>query len=197
MYESRSKELTVEWETIQINFKFWIYVEETFGGFTFKVPKQMSKTLIFYVADTKEKKIEGFKFKECIDFKGVNAVGMIFPFLYRFPYEYIEGATFTMENVKFPLVLVVVDLYWDLKEKTIWKQNESSYEVLSISGNVVSHQIIYPGEKQINVSFKNLSHPVVLEMDPEVFKEIRGIYETRGMEINISPRYASLLGIPP
>jgi len=194
----KSQPQTVEWETLEIEFRYWVWnYDEIVPGVMSPLPirKQLSKTLVFYVANTAEKRIEGFRFKDCIDFQNKSAVGMVFPFISSFP-EYGEKASFTMKDVKFPLALVLVSLSWDVKEKTFWRENESRYEVLNIWGSVVAYQIVNPGEEQINVNFKYaLGRAIVIEMDPDVFQEM--LYPNETITINILPKYAPLLGIPP
>ena len=193
-----SQPKTIEWETLEIEFRYWVwnYVEVVPGVMSpLPVRQQLSKTLVFYVANTPEKRIEGFKFKDCIDFQNKSAVGMVFPFICSFP-KYVETASFTMKDVKFPLALVLVSLSWEVKEKTFWRENESRYEVLNIWGSVITYQIVNPGEEQINVSLKDaLGHAIIIEMDPEVFQEMWRPNEI--ITVNILPKYAPLLGIPP
>ena len=110
----------LEWNTICVYFD---------NGFTAKV----------YVADTENKRREGYRFKHSIDFKDVGAVGMIF--------VGVEGeiVTFTMKDVGFRLILI---------------------ELVPVVGNayIVSRVIeMEPGQ---DYTFKRLKNSIFLELDP-------------------------------
>jgi uncharacterized membrane protein (UPF0127 family) len=64
---------------------------------------------ILYVANTSELRSEGYKFKDSIDFNRKGAVGMVFLDVVSIGWGEIDKTIiFTMKDVKFPLVLLVV-----------------------------------------------------------------------------------------
>jgi hypothetical protein len=131
---------------------------------TYRLPCWKTAESIFklYVADTKEKMAEGFRFKDSIDFEGKNASGMLF-LLYKYYSDYV---CFTMKEVNFSLKLLIGSLHVDIREKDFWKPNESRYYVASASIHIVNTYDLKPND-EVCISLRYLITPVAIELSPE------------------------------
>lgn len=129
------------WKTCTVNF-FTLN-----PAFTFPYRHAIKTQLKVYVADSPEKLYEGYRFRDSYDFLRKGARGMLLDVR-----QYAGLAiTITMQDVKLPLSVLVLEKFDGLYKIVNWRE-------------------LYPGEDWPIQLPKN--SPLILELDPEVGRQI-------------------------
>ena len=135
---------------------------------------------ILYVANTSELRSEGYKHKDSIDFNRKGAVGMIFLDVISIDWREIDKTiVFTMKDVKFPLVLLVVAkklLQPDIIIDEIYMEPGQGYKITIWKGPI--------GPYYIDNKTITLEGLYFIELDPLFARELK-------QKLNVS----SLIGL--
>jgi len=148
----------------------------------------VSSYVKLYLADTLDKMMEGYKNKSSYDFENKNALGILF-LLYRY---YKDHVCITMSNVRLNLTVFIADLDIKIREETYMMPiviptghgivavpiAKKEYHVINSSIKIVKEYDLKPGN-EICVSLKNISKPIMIELDPkyaDVFRKASEIY---------------------
>jgi len=151
----------------------------------------VSSYVKLYLADTLDKMSEGYKNKSSYDFENKNALGMLF-LLYRY---YKDNVCITMKNVSLYLTVFIADLDIKIREETYVMPvviptgrgvipvpiTKKEYHVINSSIKIVKEYDLKPDE-EICISLKNISKPIMIELDPkyaDVFRKATEIYIVR------------------
>jgi uncharacterized membrane protein (UPF0127 family) len=139
---------------------------------------------ILYIANTSELHVEGYKFKDSIDFANKGAVGMIFTNVINIDWREIDKTiVFTMKDVKFPLVLLVVAgklLQPDIIIDEIYMQPNQDYKITIWRS--------WAGPYYVNnKNILTLSGLYFIELDPGFVKQLKqklNVTSLEGLEVS-------------
>jgi uncharacterized membrane protein (UPF0127 family) len=145
----------------------------------------MGAKAILYVANTSELRAEGYRYKDSIDFAGKGAVGMIFLNVINIDWREIDKTiVFTMKDVRFPLVLLVVAEKLaapDVIIDEVYMEPEKEYKIAIWRS--------WAGPYYVNnKSIIMLSGLYFIELDPVFVRELKQKLNVTSLEgLEVSP----------